>query len=127
MSTATLVAESPVLASQQSLISQFNRDGFLHLPGVLNAEECSALKDRIDRAFADPKVVASTNYYGEFILTRLFELDPLFQKMLTREPIISLIEKVLGPDCHLIAQNVVRNKPGQAIDQWHADDIVMLP
>jgi ectoine hydroxylase-related dioxygenase (phytanoyl-CoA dioxygenase family) len=47
--------------------------------------------------------------------------------MLTREPIISLMENLLGPDCHLIAQNAVRNAPGQAIDTFHADDLVMFP
>jgi ectoine hydroxylase-related dioxygenase (phytanoyl-CoA dioxygenase family) len=47
--------------------------------------------------------------------------------MLTREPIISLVESILGANCHLIAQNAVRNAPGQAIDTFHADDLVIAP
>ncbi len=53
---------------------------------------------------------------------RLFETNAIFEDMLTREPIIGLVENLLGPECHLIAQNAVRNAPGQAIDIFHVDD-----
>ena len=111
----------------QSLLERFHEQGFLHIPGMLTAVEVSGLRDRIDRAFADDRLVETDNRYGDFIMCRMFELDPLFRDMLTREPIISLVEEVLGPDCHLVAENVVRNKPGQAIDSFHADEKVYFP
>src|SRR5262249_4800117 len=62
-----------------------------------------------------------------FVAVRLFEDDPVFEDMLTREPIIGIVEGILGKSCHLVAQNIVRNAPGQAIDNFHADDLVMFP
>jgi ectoine hydroxylase-related dioxygenase (phytanoyl-CoA dioxygenase family) len=106
-------------------LAAFNRDGFLHIPGVLTPEEIAALKAGVDRVFEDDCFKA--NRYSDYIAARLFETDPIFEEMLTREPIISLIENILGKDCHLIAENVVRNAPGQAIDFFHADDLVILP
>jgi len=47
--------------------------------------------------------------------------------LLAREPIISLVEAVLGPDCHLIANNVLCNPPGKAVDTFHCDDDVFFP
>lgn len=107
----------------------FFRDGFLLIPDVLDSREVEALKTGIDKVFADERWERSNNVYGKskFVAVRLFETDPVFEDMLTREPIISLVENILGPDCHLIAENVVRNAPGQSISKWHADDAVVFP
>jgi hypothetical protein len=105
----------------------FYRDGFLLIRDVLQAEEIAALKSAIDRVFNEDKWKQTDNIYGSFVGVRLFEIDAVFEDMLTREPIIGLVESILGPDCHLIAQNVVRNAPGQAIDTFHVDDLVILP
>ncbi len=127
MQSCALKQERFSAGQQTAILEQFARDGFALIPGVLAPDEVAALKERIDRAFEDESLRATHNRYSDFILVRLFELDPLFQEMLTREPIISLVEDVLGDSCHLIAQNVVRNKTGQAIDSFHADDLVILP
>lgn len=107
--------------------TDFYRDGFLHIPGVLEPAEIVALKDAADRVFTEPQWKDTDNLYGDFIAVRLFETAIVFEEMLTREPIIGLMENILGQDCHLIAQNIVRNAPGQAIDRYHADDLVILP
>jgi len=109
------------------LKADFYRDGYVLIPGVLQPAEVEALKAGIDRLFSDPQWRETDNIYSDFIAVRLFETDVVFEDMLTREPIISLIESILGPDCHLIAENVVRNAPGQAIDQFHTDDVVIFP
>ena len=44
-----------------------------------------------------------------------------------REPIISLMEALLGADCHLISNNVVRNGPGQSISNYHIDERLSFP
>lgn len=108
----------------------FERDGFCLIPGVLQPDEIEALKKGVDRIFADDAFIASHNRRdqgNQFVATRLFETDPAFEDMLTREPIISLVEKLLGDDCHLIAQNVVYNKPGESISRFHVDDKVIFP
>lgn len=103
------------------------RDGFARLPGVLTPPEVEALRDALDRVFANERSRESYNVEGDFIALRLFETDPIFVDMLTREPIISLAEYILGPDCHLMAQNALRNAPGQAIDTFHVDDTLIFP
>jgi ectoine hydroxylase-related dioxygenase (phytanoyl-CoA dioxygenase family) len=113
-------------AHRADLAMRFHRDGFALLPGVL-ASVAPRLRDLIDAAFAAHPEEVSTNRYGPFIMARMFELHEEFQALLTAEPFIGLAESILGPDCHLVAQNVVRNQPGQSIDQYHADDCVFLP
>ncbi len=105
----------------------FNREGYVHLPGVLSSAEVAALKDRIDEAFEDPACQSEDRRYAEISMVRMFELDPMFRDMLVREPIISVIEAILGDNCHVIANNVVRNPPGMAIDAFHVDDVVWFP
>ena len=114
-------------AETAQIVADFQRDGFRLIPGVLDQGEVAALKTAVDRVFEDDRFLDSHNRYGDFVAARLFETDPIFEEMLTREPIIGLAEAILGPDCHLIAQNVVRNNPGQSIDQFHADDMVIFP
>ena len=120
----TAVAASLTPEHIEEFNVRFMRDGFLHIPGVLTLEEVSELKAATDRVFEDDTYEA--NRYNEYIGVRLFETAPIFEEMLTREPIISLAESILGSNCHLICENVVRNRPGQAIDFFHADDEVIL-
>jgi hypothetical protein len=109
------------------LRADFDRDGYVHIPGVLQPQEIEALKAGVDRVFDNPRWAASDNLYGDYVAVRLFETDPIFEDMLTREPIIGLVESILGQDCHLVAENVVRNATGQAIDNFHVDDALFLP
>jgi ectoine hydroxylase-related dioxygenase (phytanoyl-CoA dioxygenase family) len=127
--TSTIIQNArPYSVEQVSAFKeQFDRDGFLLIPDVLDAPEVTALKAAIDRIFSEEKWKENQNIYASSLAVRLFETAPIFEDMLTREPIIGLVESVLGPDCHLIAQNVVRNAPGQAIDTFHVDDQVIFP
>lgn len=134
MDTSTL-ADTPVLKGVKPFNAEQNaqieenlvRDGFAHLPGILTPAEVEAARAAIDRIFDDERYRESYNVEGDFIALRVFETDPFFVDMLTREPIISLAESILGPDCHLMAQNAMRNAPGQAIDSYHVDDTVIFP
>ncbi len=111
---------------RQDLLARFDRDGVALLPGVLE-ERAPRLRQLIDEAFSDHPEGASSNRHGAFIMVRMFELHAEFQDLITAEPFIGLAEAVLGPDCHLIAQNTVRNRPGEAIDGFHVDEEVYLP
>jgi hypothetical protein len=79
--------------------SEFERDGFLLLPGVLAPEEIEALEIAVDGVLDEDRF--ADHHYSPFIGVRLFEADRIFEEMLTREPIISLVESILGHDCHL--------------------------
>jgi ectoine hydroxylase-related dioxygenase (phytanoyl-CoA dioxygenase family) len=128
MTNSVIRNEQPYSTEEmERLKAQFFRDGFLHIPGVLHPEEIEALKDGFDRLFTDKKWEESKNVYNSFVAVRLFETDPVFEDMLTREPIIGLMESILGPSCHLIADGAVRNAPGEAIDNFHVDDLVIFP
>ena len=111
----------------KQITDDFYRDGYVLIPNVLKPEEIEALKAATDRFFADERYKETDNLYGPYVGVRLFETDPVFLDMLVREPIIGLAESILGPDCHILAENIVRNQPGQSIDLWHADDLVIFP
>lgn len=109
------------------IIAEYNREGFVHIPGVLTPEEVTRARAAIDRFFDDPSMAARHHRQADFVMTRLFELDRFFVDRITAEPLTSLMEQMLGPDCHIIANNTVRNAPGVAIDSFHVDDTLWFP
>jgi hypothetical protein len=114
----------------ETLAEAFFRDGFVHVPGILNESEVAALRAKTDDCFAsrenvDPKHVSYV--YGAFVLRRGAEYDPLFAELVHREPIVSLVTAVLGKEPAFNALNVIRNEPGQAISLWHVDDVLEFP
>ncbi len=128
MPTTNPVALSQPFSAEknQALADEFRLEGCLLLKDMLKPTDVTALRERVDRVFADPRVHTTDTIYGEWIAVRLFEWDNMFRDMLIREPIISLMETILGADCHLIANNVVRNPPGRAIDNYHVDIPALL-
>lgn len=114
-------------ARQQAIIDDFLRDGFVHVPGVLEPDEVAALKAACERVLHDEDGYPEHHYGGDCTLVKLFETDPVFEDVLTREPIISLVEAILGWNCHLIAQNAICNRPGVNVDRFHCDDPTFFP
>lgn len=128
MKTAIRNDVAPFTPEETARISaDFDRDGHVLIPNVLSPPEIEALKAALDRVLADPGAKERGNVLKGYIALRLFETDPIFEDLLTREPLMSLMESILGPDCHVIAQNAVCNPPGQAIDTYHVDDTVIVP
>lgn len=128
MTTSLDVPRQPFTADETAqIVADFRRDGYRVIPNMFTPDEIEAYKAGIDRVLDSDDF--PTNYYadGRFVAVRLFETDSIFEELLTREPIISLAESILGANCHLIAQNAIRNKPGVAIDFFHADDLVIAP
>ena len=113
----------------QEIVAQFHRDGFYFFGPILRPEEIAALQAAMERKHADPALHADEE--GDHIrgisLLRMFEYDRNFRDLVAREPIVSLVEAILGPDCHLMSQNALRNEPGQGVTSWHADDRVLFP
>lgn len=128
-STSPIRTETAPLSAEQiaQYVETYERDGYCLIPGILDEEEITALKAAADRVFEDENIGPPSNRHATFVGVRLFETDPVFEEMLTREPIIGIVESILGDDCHLIAQNIVRNESGQSIDTFHVDDPVIFP
>ncbi len=125
---STISSAKPLSDEERSrVVDDFHRDGFCHVPAVLTPDEIATARATIDRIFDDPKYTESYNALDGYIALRLFEIDPFFEQFLTREPLISLAEAIVGPDCHFISQNAIRNHPGKAIDTFHVDDGVYFP
>lgn len=102
----------------RDIIDRFWRDGFALVPGVLSTAECAELRRITDE-------VAKTS--PSFVIRRPEETNLAFVRLFIREPILSLVREILGPNCRFCAQNVIRNEPGQAISHWHVDDFLEHP
>lgn len=101
-----------------AILDRFYRDGSVLVPGVFSAEECAHLRQLTDEAATKTP---------SFIIRNPEEINVGFLEPFIREPIYSLVQKILGPDCRFCAQNVIRTSPGQAISHWHVDDFVEYP
>jgi ectoine hydroxylase-related dioxygenase (phytanoyl-CoA dioxygenase family) len=102
----------------KAIIDRFYRDGNVVVPGVLGADECAAL-----RALTDEVAKSSPS----FVIRNPEERDIAFARLFIREPILSLVQKILGPEARFCGQNVIRNVPGQSISHWHVDDKLEYP
>ncbi|MDP7578587.1 MAG: phytanoyl-CoA dioxygenase family protein [SAR202 cluster bacterium] len=143
MTSSILAGESLSPQKTQQIVDQFLRDGYVHVPNVITASEIASLRKRADEFLDNPALLArdSRNSADEvfvqlekpsgsdeeipFVLRNTVELDQVFRDMLLREPIFSLAEAILSFNWYkgmkFVGQNVIRNKPGLSIDQWHAD------
>jgi ectoine hydroxylase-related dioxygenase (phytanoyl-CoA dioxygenase family) len=109
----------------QSVVETVRRDGYIHLPGVIEVCEIDELRARVDRMFEED---GDTGYIVEgWAAVRLFEVDQLFRDMAVREPIISIAEALCGSTCRLVADSLLRNRNGVAVTNWHVDDTVYFP
>jgi len=113
----------------QQLAEEFFRDGCVIIPGVLGGAEVAALREKTDSyaASLSPASQHISHVFDALVLRRCEEIDPLFRSMTTREPILSIVEAVLGKDARFNAMNIIRNEPGQAIARWHVDDVLEFP
>ncbi|MEY3773834.1 MAG: hypothetical protein RLZZ129_614, partial [Verrucomicrobiota bacterium] len=98
----------------------FHREGFVLIPGVFSQAECTALRQLTDQAVADPSFAEKRGDW--FVVRNAQDYSIEFVKLFIREPIYSLVQGILGPECRYCGQNVIRNGPGQAVSMWHVDD-----
>jgi ectoine hydroxylase-related dioxygenase (phytanoyl-CoA dioxygenase family) len=117
--TSTSGLTAPLSETEtRDIIDRFYRDGYAIVRNVLSSEECAELRKLTDDiAKQSPTFVIRNPEDRNIAYTRLF----------VREPILSLVQQILGPEARFCAQNVIRNEPGQAISHWHVDDKVEYP
>jgi len=128
--TENLSGEAFSEERNREIAEEFFREGCVLVPGVLTEAEVQALREKTDWYFENRETIPPryVSYAANaFVLRYGAELDPLFQAMVTKEPIYSLVTAVLGPKPAFNALNVIRNEPGQAISYWHVDDTVEFP
>lgn len=118
------------MTTLDSQIQQLNRDGYLVIEGVLSPQETATLTAGVERTFNEPCQEAEQHYgptMARIWRPRMFENGPEFEAVIDHPGIIDLVEAVLGPDCHLIANSALRTGPGDGISQWHVDEVVRFP
>lgn len=109
---------------------EFHRRGFVVLPSLLPAAQARCLRELIEQRYQslDPDQAADLDLMrGGVSLMRMFEYHQAFRDLLVLEPAISLVEQLLGADCHVVAQNALRTPKGKGIVNWHIDDALFFP
>ncbi|WP_327255438.1 phytanoyl-CoA dioxygenase family protein [Streptomyces sp. NBC_01244] len=109
----------------------FHENGFVVLPSIIPVDAAEHLRVLTEQRYQDPQVHAAPEELdllrGDVSMMRVFECDPAFREMIDLEPLVTLVEALLGPDCHVIAQNALRIPPGKGIINWHIDDALFFP
>ena len=107
---------------------EIETEGYAYLGSILSESEIVALKNAMERKWADP--VIREDEAGDHIrrnsLMRMFEYDRSFRDLIEREPFPTIAESILGDDCHLMSQNSLYNEPGIG-GGWHLDDVCHYP
>nr|MCS5608966.1 phytanoyl-CoA dioxygenase family protein [Candidatus Poribacteria bacterium] len=119
------------------ILDDFYKNGATIIRNVLLREECQKICKRVDQIFDEPyfaemrnvKVSQPRNDHDKapIVVHRLFECDRMFRDLLVREPIISIAEAVLGPQCHCMAQGCILNRNDFGINRFHIDDSLEFP
>jgi ectoine hydroxylase-related dioxygenase (phytanoyl-CoA dioxygenase family) len=131
--TVTTAPDRPEDAPRDpaDLCAAFHRDGYVVLPSLISRDTAARLRDLAEQRYQDPEVRSAPPerdlIRGDIALMRMFEYHQAFRDMIDLEPVAGLVETILGPDCHMIAQSVLRIPPGKGIIQWHIDDALLFP
>jgi ectoine hydroxylase-related dioxygenase (phytanoyl-CoA dioxygenase family) len=103
----------------EAMAEAVHEDGFALIPGVLAPEEVQSYRDAIDRLTHfhwDSK--GQTDHFK-----CVFNRDKAFLDLLEREPVITLAEKTMGVQCHVIGQSAWRSYPGHNGWSPHTDRV----
>lgn len=113
-----------------SALQAFNKHGFAILRSIIPVDHAQYLSELVEWRYGDPKVHENAELdlvRGDVSLMRMFEYHYEFRDLLILEPVISLVEQILGTDCHVVAQNALRTPKGKGVVNWHIDDVLFFP
>ncbi|MDB6168798.1 MAG: putative protein involved in biosynthesis of mitomycin antibiotics/polyketide fumonisin [Verrucomicrobia bacterium] len=116
-----------IVVPTPELLEQFNREGFLVLPGVLSPAEVATLRSGLERVFAQHCPEADVYRMQDIWRPKLFEYGEEFEALIDHPGIADFAEAVLGKDCHMIANTGLKTSPGKTITFWHLDDVCRFP
>ena len=102
----------------------FDRDGYLVLPEVLDEHEIEELVDAAHEvAGADPKYRAD-RYYG---IEAIVERHPAFADLIAHPRHVGYAYDVYGEQLRLHMSQLFLRPPGGAVSEWHTDGARMVP
>lgn len=127
MTTPSPSQLDPVALS--AVAEHFFQEGYALIPNVLSKAEVETLRTKTDQFAADPNTGKKhlTMAATAFVLRYCHELDPFFQAMTVHSTVLNVVEAVLGANAKFNAMNIIRNGQGQAISNWHVDDVLEFP
>jgi len=108
------------------IVEEFHRDGVALVRGFLGRDECEGLRQQTDEIFDDRQKKQDSKHSNDLVISNPLLHDQAFADLFMREPILSLMEMILGPECRFCGQSTIRNGPGEAISFWHVDDCNIL-
>ena len=103
----------------------FDRDGYVVLEDVIEADLVGALLETIDRVMVDAEIPFGSNSFLGVRTRRIFNLlarDPLFARVPLHPAVLPLVEQVLDEQCLLSSLTAIEMQPGQEAQPLHADD-----
>lgn len=120
--TGYLAGQSVSDEQLRAWVDTFHRDGCLFLPNVLPPEWMTQLRDDLEWALQNNPNGLNSHNQRIHLAHRLFETSDANLRLFDLEPIVSLAETLIGPDCHVIHNNSFTSPPGGGLDTWHQDD-----
>lgn len=102
-----------------AMVEAMHEDGFALIPGVLSPDEVQSVRDAIDRLqhFGwDSK--GKTDHFK-----CVFNRDKVFLDLIDREPTVTLAERTMGEQCHIIGESAWRSYPGHNGWSPHTDRV----
>lgn len=106
---------------RESFVSQFHRDGYLLLPGVLTHQALQFLRRKVDQIYKEKR----KQIHDEWVLSlhqMLPEDDNWMWTLATYPLIIDIVTQVLGPDVVLFSTQLATKRPRSGeIVPWHQD------
>ena len=123
MDNALPLIAYPDLANR---VKALEDDGYVYLPGILNADEVRDLRAVMDRLAPLPESFDkhSTPESGGFLnkhVNNAFNRDPHFLQFVDRPEVIEIAEAAHGDDCHIIGMTSWITGPGRPDQGLHAD------
>ncbi|MSP12888.1 MAG: mitomycin antibiotics/polyketide fumonisin biosynthesis protein [Chloroflexi bacterium] len=121
--TNTISAGQTVSDEQiQEWVETFHRQGFLFLENVLPPDLCAELYRDLDWALKNnPNGLNAITPRVE-LSHRMFEHSQANLRLFDLEPIVSLAEALIAPNCHIIHNNSFLTPFEGGITRWHQDD-----
>lgn len=131
MRSRAITGESDVATPDvDHAVREFHRQGFVVLPSAMLRSHAEWLAALIEKRYVDLKTYHGADddlIRGDVSLMRMFEHHDAWRDVLLLEPVLAMVERILGEDCHVVAQNALRTPKGRAIVNWHIDDALFFP
>jgi ectoine hydroxylase-related dioxygenase (phytanoyl-CoA dioxygenase family) len=122
-------AETTDLA--KTVATMVEADGYAIVTDVLDANQCQALVDEVDRVERDFEIAFGNNEFEGFQTRRIFNLiarGPKFRDLVINETVLESVEAILGDGFLLSGTTSMHIGPGETPQLLHADDgMITLP